>query len=310
MTTTSFAPARPWEYSAFPVTVTHSRQLSPGFRRITLAGDALRHFAEWGLDQRIKLVLPMADGSRPDFGLLADPTPHPSHWYARWKELPEDRRNALRTYTPAAIRPEVGEIDVDVFLHEPAGPASTWAATCAPGDELVLTGPDARAGYTGYGIHYTPPEPPSRLLLVGDASALPAIRNILAALAPDTPADVFLELAHPADNTLDAPASGTRIRVVEPDVATPGGSAADSSGDSTADSAVEGAADSALERAVREWGASNGAVLATDPAAYAWIAGEAGATTRLRRYLTADLAMPKDRVAFLGYWKLGGPLVG
>ncbi|MEH6821618.1 MAG: siderophore-interacting protein [Dietzia psychralcaliphila] len=306
MTTTTSAPARPWEYSAFPVTVAQTRQLSPGFRRITLAGQSLRHFAEWGLDQRIKLVLPMPDGSRPDFGLLADPTPHPSHWYARWKELPEDRRNALRTYTPAAIRPEVGEIDVDVFLHQPAGPASTWAATCAPGDELVLTGPDARAGYTGYGIHYTPPEPPSQLLLVGDASALPAIRNILAALAHGTPADVFLELANPADNILDAPAPGARIHLVEPDAVTAGGSTVDSSGANAADNA----ADSALERAVREWGASNGADLATNPAAYAWIAGEAGATTRLRRYLTAEIAMPKDRVAFLGYWKLGGPLVG
>ncbi|MDX2355968.1 siderophore-interacting protein [Dietzia sp. PP-33] len=308
MTTTSSAPTRPWEYSAFPVTVAQTRQLSPGFRRITLAGQALRHFAEWGLDQRIKLVLPMPDGSRPDFGLLADPTPHPSYWYARWKELPEGRRNALRTYTPAAIRPEVGEIDVDVFLHEPAGPASTWAATCAPGDELVLTGPDARAGYTGYGIHYTPPEPPSRLLLVGDASALPAIRNILAALAEGTVAEVFLELADPADNTLDAPAPRTRIRVIESDAVTSGGSAVVSSGNSADD--LESADVSALERAVREWGASNGADLAGDPTAYAWIAGEAGATTRLRRYLTADLAMPKDRVAFLGYWKLGGPLVG
>lgn len=191
---------------------------------------------------------------------------------------------------------------MDVFLHQPAGPASMWAATCAPGDELVLTGPDARAGYTGYGIHYTPPEPPSRLLLVGDASALPAIRNILAALTDGTRAEVFLELADPADNTLGAPAPGTRIRVIKPDAVAGGGSAVDDADDSSSDSA--------LERAVREWGAQNGAVLASDPAAYAWIAGEVGATTRLRRYLTADLAMPKDRVAFLRYWKLGGPLVG
>lgn len=296
------------EYSGFPVTVTQSRQLGPGFGRITLTGDRLRRFATWGLDQRIKLVLPMTDGSRPDFGLLADPTPHPSRWYARWKELPEDRRNALRTYTPAAIRPEVGEIDVDVFLHEPAGPASTWAASCASEDELVLTGPDARAGYTGYGI--PPPGPPSRLLLVGDASSLPAIRNILAALDSDTLAEVFLDLAYPADNTLEAPASGNRIREVEPDAATAGGFADDGSGDSADDSADDSTADSALERAVREWGVSNGADLATDPAAYAWIAGEPGATTRLRRHLTTDLTMPKDRVAFLGYWKLGGPLVG
>lgn len=289
-TTTSSAHDRPWEYSAFPVAVVRSRQVSPGFRRITLSGENLHHFAEWGLDQRIKLVLPMPDGSRPDFGLLAEPTPHPSHWYARWKELPEDRRNALRTYTPAAIRPGAGELDVDVFLHEPAGPASTWAATCSPGDEVQITGPDARAGYTGYGIHYTPPRTPGRLLLVGDASALPAMRNILAVLPGGTPADVFLELADPADNTLGPSAPGTRVHVVEQDAASLAGRA--------------------LERAVREWGAGEGAGLADHPAAYAWIAGEAGATTRIRRYLTSDIAMPKDRVAFLGYWKLGGPLAG
>nr|WP_277612362.1 SIP domain-containing protein [Dietzia sp. SLG310A2-38A2] len=146
--------------------------------------------------------------------------------------------------------------------------------------------------------------------MVGDASALPAIRNILAALAHDTRADVFLELSNPVDNSLESPAPGTRIRVIEPDAVTAGGSADDSSSKSADDSTVEQAPDSALERAVREWGAQNGADLTGDPTAYAWIAGEAGATTRLRRYLTADLAMPKERVAFLGYWKLGGPLVG
>lgn len=203
-TTTSSALDRPWEYSAFPVTVQRSRQISPGFRRITLGGEALHHFADWGLDQRIKLVLPMPDGSRPDFGLLADPTPHPSHWYARWKELPEDGRNALRTYTytPAAIRPTAGEIDVDVFLHEPAGPASAWALNCAP----------------------------------GDSSALPAMRNILSALSAGTPADVFLELADPADNTLDEPDVDTRVHVVQQDAASVAGRA--------------------LECAVREWGAA------------------------------------------------------
>lgn len=280
--------SRPWEYSAFPVVVARRRQLTPGFIRITLAGDALRHFAPWGLDQRIKLVLPMPDGSRPDFGLLDDPTPHPQHWYTRWKALPEDRRNVLRTYTPAAIRPERGEIDVDVFVHQPAGPASAWATTCSPGDELVVTGPDIRAGRTGYGIHYTPPSTPTRLLLVGDESALPAIVNILASVPADTRADVILEIADPADNTLAEPAPGRRVRVVEQ--ASPVGIA--------------------LEHAVRDWGARHGDALARDPGAYAWIAGEATATTRIRRHLTGSLGLDRERVAFLGYWRLGGPLVG
>ncbi|MFC5677874.1 siderophore-interacting protein [Aeromicrobium endophyticum] len=281
------AQGRPWEYSAFPVRVARKEQLSPGFVRVTLAGPALRDFAPWGLDQRIKLVLPMADGSTPEFGLLQQPTPHPKVWYARWKALPEHRRNPLRTYTPSAIRPEAAEVDVDLFIHQPAGPASTWALTCAPGDELVITGPDVRAGYTGYGIAYTPPSPPTRLLLVGDESALPAIGNILAARPAGTPADVLIELADPADDILTATADA-RIHLVEPDSAGASG----------------------LEAAVERWATDHGRDVVDDPGAYVWIAGESGTTTRVRAHLVDRLGVDKRRVAFLGYWRLGGPLVG
>jgi NADPH-dependent ferric siderophore reductase len=281
------APGRPWEYSAFPVRVARKEQVSPGFVRVTLAGPALRDFAPWGLDQRIKLVLPMTDGSTPDFGLLQQPTPHPKQWYARWKALPEHRRNPLRTYTPSAIRPDAAEIDVDLFIHEPAGPASTWALTCLPGDELVITGPDIRAGYTGYGIHYTPPSTPTRLLLIGDESALPAIGNILAARAAGTPADVLVAVADPADDILTATA-GARVQLV------------------TEESAATSGLDAALER----WAVVAGREVVDDPGLYIWIAGESSTTTRLRGRLVGQLGIDKERVAFLGYWRLGGPLVG
>nr|WP_269450228.1 siderophore-interacting protein [Gordonia sp. LAM0048] len=98
--TQSIESTRPWEYSAFPVTVASTQRISPNFIRVTLLDPSLGNFAPWGLDQRIKLVLPMVDGTEPDFGLLEDPTPHPKQWYTRWKELPADRRNELRTYTP------------------------------------------------------------------------------------------------------------------------------------------------------------------------------------------------------------------
>lgn len=280
---------RPWEYSAFRVTVAGTQRIAPHFIRVTLAGSALRHFAPWGLDQRIKLVLPMADGTEPDFGLLEDPTPHPKQWYARWKALPSDRRNELRTYTPSAVRPDAGEIDVDVFVHEPAGPASRWALTCSPGDRLVITGPDIRVGDTGYGIHYRPPRAPGRLLLIGDESAMPAIANILAATPPTTRTDVLLELADPLDDIVGARHSHGRIQHV-----------------------IRGRdTGRRLDDAVRDWGAQYAVDFRDDvPAAYAWIAGEATATTRIRRHLTKDLGIDKDHVAFLGYWKLGGPLVG
>ncbi|MEY1672709.1 siderophore-interacting protein [Gordonia sp. ABKF26] len=287
--TQSIESTRPWEYSAFPVTVAGIQRISPNFIRVTLLDPSLGNFAPWGLDQRIKLVLPMVDGTEPDFGLLEDPTPHPKQWYTRWKELPADRRNELRTYTPSAIRPDQGEIDVDVFVHEPAGPASRWALTCSAGDRLVITGPDVRVGRTGYGIHYQPPHAPDRLLLIGDESAMPAIGNIIAATPPTTRTDVLLELADPLDDIVGAGHPHARIQHVTrgPDTGR------------------------RLEEAVRDWGARHaGDFRDTLPAAYAWIAGESTTTTRIRRYLTHELGMDKNHVAFLGYWKLGGPLVG
>ncbi|WP_460794811.1 siderophore-interacting protein [Microbacterium sp. GXF0217] len=276
-----------WEYSAFPVRVARKQQLTPGFIRVTLAGRALSHFAPWGLDQRIKLILPMADGSAPDFGLLANPTPHPKDWYSRWKALPEAERNALRTYTPSGIRPDQEEIDVDLFIHEPAGPASAWAIGCQTGDELVITGPDVRVGFTGYGIHYVPDAPPSRVLLIGDESALPAIRNIIDALPDGVQADVLIELASRADSALAPEHPRVATEVVDR------GSRAGEQ----------------LASAVHRWTTAHDA-LRGDPGIYAWIAGEAAATTSIRRHLTTDFGLAKEQVAFLGYWRLGGPLVG
>ncbi|MFJ3957953.1 siderophore-interacting protein [Arthrobacter sp. NPDC090010] len=286
--TRSGSPGRPWAYSAFPVVVARKTRLSPGFIRITFSGASLRHFAPWGLDQRIKLVLPMPDGTRPDFGLLEEPTPHPQQWYARWKTLPEQCRNVLRTYTPAAVRPEDCEIDVDLFIHQPAGPASLWAESCPIGEELVITGPDIRVGHTGYGIHYAPPAPPTRVLLIGDETALPAISNILARTPDTVPAEVFLELADPRDNTLPPLSPAARLHLI--DRAGPPGAG--------------------LDQAVREWGARHGGTLVEVPGTYAWIAGEAKTTTQIRRHLSTTLALPKEQIAFLGYWRLGGPLVG
>ncbi|GAA0453339.1 siderophore-interacting protein [Paractinoplanes deccanensis] len=279
---------RPWAYSAFPVRVARTERVSPGFVRITFAGPALRHFAPWGVDQRIKVVLPLPGGGLADFGLLDDPTPHPSHWYTRWKALPEDARNVLRTYTPAAIRPADGELDVDFVLHEPAGPASAWALAARPGDDLVITGPDARCGYTGYGICWSP-GPARETLIIGDETAFPAIRNIVAALGAGVRAHVLAEVGDRADDLLSSTArAGVTVEVV-------------TRGE------VHG---QALEEAVRAW-ATREADDARDlgEGFYAWIAGESGAVTRIRQHLTRDRGIAKDRVSFLGYWKLGGALV-
>lgn len=276
--------ARPWEYSAFPVIVAAVRRVTPNFQRVTLAGEMLRHFAPWGLDQRIKLVLPLPEIGFVDVGLREVPTPHPREWYARWKSLPASQRNPLRTYTPSAIRADEAEIDVDVFLHEPSGPASRWAMTCAPGDEVLVTGPDARAGYTGYGIHFTPPSQTRRLLLIGDASAVPAMRNIVQAQRAATHVDVLIELADADDLGEGFAATTTSV-------------------------ASDGAPGTALERCAHGWADAAAAQLRDDPTWYVWIAGETGTVARIRRHLNSIVGVSSDRISFLGYWKHGGPLV-
>ncbi len=275
---------RPWAYSAFEVQVSAVARLSTRFVRITLRGDALQDFAEWGLDQRIKLVLPLPGGGLADFGLLEQPTPHPSHWYSRWKELEEGERNVLRTYTPAAIRAEQGEIDVDVYLHTPAGPASAWAASARPGDRLVVTGPDRRMGWTGYGLHWHPGSV-QRVLLVADETAYPAARNIVSALPDGVVADVIADAATSDDDLLSphvVPPHRVR-RIDRGDVA-------------------------GLTRSVTAWAQATAGLGQED--VYVWLAGESGTVTALRRLLTGTLRLSKERVSFLGYWREGGPLVG
>ncbi|OAZ40811.1 NADPH-dependent ferric siderophore reductase [Microbacterium arborescens] len=281
---------RPWAYSAFVVEVAAVARLSPGFIRITLRGEALANFAPWGLDQRIKIVLPMSGRPHPglaEFGLLDEPTPHPSDWYARWKALDEDDRNVLRTYTPSAIRVAQREIDVDFFLHEPIGPASAWALAARPGDPLVITGPDVRMGWTGYGIHWTPGEA-SRFLLVGDETAFPALRNIVDSLPEETQPHVIAGVADAADDLVtDALADRALVTRVE-----------------------HRAGDDGLTLAVRSWAETHGATAAADPGFAVWLAGESGVVTGIRRFLTTEVGIPRERISFLGYWRHGGPLVG
>lgn len=137
----------PWRL--FGVQVRRVRRLSPTFVRVTFTGDDLDRFADNGYDQRIKLVLPV-----PGRG-LAD-LPAGPDWYARWRDLPEQRRPPVRTFTVRAVCPAAREVDVDFVRHGESGPASRWAGAAAPGDEAALVGPDA--GWPGEhgGVEFRP----------------------------------------------------------------------------------------------------------------------------------------------------------
>lgn len=299
---------------AYRTTVTRIQRLSEHFVRFTFADEDLQHFGTGGLDQRIKLMLPRPDGTLPDVGLFEDPAPPMMEWYARWRALPDAERNPMRTYTVRAVRPEDREIDVDFVLHGAQGPASAWALGAGVGDELVILGPDERSETRGRGrsggIEWDPGTART-VLLVGDETAAPAICAVLETLPEDFTGHVFLEVPGaedilPVDTRADVQlnwlARGDR----------PHGEV--------------------LSEAVRAWGREFGAEVAAgaggdpdavevseDPDAtlwevppesphgrwYAWLAGEAGTITGLRRHLVKDLGIDKRCVSFMGYWKQG-----
>lgn len=173
------------------------RQLTPHFTRITLAGEELLHFGSGGFDQRVKLLFPHADGTWSDVGLF-DESDDVAGWYHRWRELPQERRNTMRTYTIRAARPHDGEVDVDFALHGTTGPASAWALSAAVGDEVAVVGPDARSDLPGGGVEWCPGDA-RRVLLVADESAAPAVASILGALPAHVTGHAFVEVPGPDD---------------------------------------------------------------------------------------------------------------
>jgi NADPH-dependent ferric siderophore reductase len=137
----------------FDTVVQGTRRLSPGFVRVTLGDPCLADFAPYEQDQRIKILLPDSDGAYPD-GLRGG---HPEHeWRRAWRALPAAERPVMRSYTAHRVRPDQQEIDLDVFIHDPAGPASRWALGASAGDHLLVSGPDLRRGDPTHGVQWAP----------------------------------------------------------------------------------------------------------------------------------------------------------
>jgi NADPH-dependent ferric siderophore reductase len=310
------APAARVVYTPFPVVVSDIQRLGGSFLRVTFRGAGLHHFAAFGADQRIKLVLPCGDAGVGAFPLDCD------DWYAAWRDLPELNRPVLRTYTVRAARADVGEIDVDFVVHGETGPATRWVLGATIGDEIIIVGPDARSVAPGTrplgGFEFHPGNA-AKILLAGDETAVPAICAILESLPKKAKGQVFLEVPTEADILPVATPGGVTVcwlaRDVRPDMA-------------------RGAI---LNRAVRAWVSEMMPAGRTDEdlalsrqadelpavdvdtdmlweipadaegahALYSWIAGEAGCIKELRRFLVRDSGLHRADVAFMGYWREG-----
>jgi len=218
-------------------------------RRVTLKGAELDGLVVTDPASYIKLIFPESGQLEPDRPLPDGP-----------------RATSMRTYTPLALRPALHEVDVDFVLHG-EGPGSSWAAQAAPGQKLFLMGP---------GPGYKLADTAGPMLLVGDASALPAFETFLTALPDPAKVTVMVEVIS-ADEERPLPGAGTVEWVVR-------------GSDNTR-------AGLALEAALRAAGAP-------PPEARIYLACEAAAMRRIRALLITELGVDQSRIVGRGYWKL------
>lgn len=306
------------------VEVVRAERVTPSFVRVELGGDALAEFGTPGpvLDQRIKIIFPNAAGDLPSFA-DADES-----WWTSWIEIPEDERGSMRTYT---VRDVVGEgtdtrLVVDIVVHESEGhggdpldgAGNKWALQARTGQRLVLMAP--RRGHEFGGIEWSPGDA-SRLLLVGDETAVPAIRGVLRDLPADATGAAFLEVPVDGD-VLDDVAAPAGVSVTW--LPRNGGARGEELHAAVLAHLTGSAPTEAVEVADEEidpdlWEtpvySSSGEQVAaatavpTDGAPfaglYAWIAGESKVVTGLRRKLVNDLGLDRSQVAFMGYWRQG-----
>ncbi|MFS0733197.1 siderophore-interacting protein [Microbacterium sp. 1P10UB] len=309
MTQTSAALSVRPAYRPYLLDVARVERLSPSFVRVTLTGDELEHFGTAGLDQRIKVLFPRADGTISDVGQDDEEAIAAALWYERWRALPTEDRSPFRTYTVRAVRPDARELDIEFVVHHDPGPAGEWAAQAAPGQQLLVVGPDERSPHSGSGIDWRP-GPARRLLLAGDETAAPAIQAIVESLGEGYDVDAFIEVPEAADIRPCATPAGVRLTWLPRSGREHG---------------------EALRDAVEAWCGSSEGVLrrassplpqelddidvdrdllwdSPDPADgefYAWFAGEAATIKALRRQLVQGCGVDRRRVAFMGYWRRG-----
>lgn len=188
-------------------------------------------------------------------------------------------RQQIRIYSVAEVI-EAGperQIRLDVVLHD-AGVGSTWSTTCRPGDRIAISDP----------AHFsTSTTQANWQLLVCDLTALPAALRRVNELGFDATAELHVVLTDPADEVpVNLPANVTVSWQVVPGYEDLAPAMA---------SAVSRVLMPLADSATGQLGSEN---------RYVWVAGEAGASRAVRRFLRRDLGWEHDAFLACGYWQV------
>jgi NADPH-dependent ferric siderophore reductase len=241
------------------LTVQQVARLTPHMARITLGGD-LAGFNSAAYDDHVKVFFPLPGRSTPTM-----PEPGPDG------KPPEGvERSPGRDYTPRRYDADRNELVIDFALHD-AGPATSWAAQAAPGQQLSIGGPRGSFVVADDFDWY---------LFVGDETALPAIGRRLEELRSGVRAFVVAAVVGPDEEQRFE----SRANVETTWVHRPLSRAEDPE---------------PLLDAVRALS------LPATGDGYAWAAGESQTAKLLRRHLVDDRGLNKAWIKAAGYWKRG-----
>lgn len=292
--------------------VIDARPLGESFVRLVVAGPELLRWSADVVDPGtvrdayIKVIVPPpgGGGAIPDADAIRD-----------WLALPEAERGWMRTYT--VRRADTVELDgehvpaltVDMVVHPGGdeGPGSAWARSVRPGDIVHIAGPGrGHAPWAAWA-----PGQSERVVCAGDETAAPALLAIAEELAAEratagsvTRRRVQIIVEVPTHRDAVALAEGApNFVTVLPREGEPGTAVARrlagvlDLGDECVRTVLGG-----RRPAEREWQPAT-AVSSGQP--YVFLAGEAGLVRAMRRLAVDAAGVPKEAVAFMGYWRRG-----
>lgn len=205
--------------------------LGTGFVAVTFTGEALADFTSLSFDDHVKFMLADADG-----------------------------QPVRRDYTPRRFDREARELVIEFALHGD-GKASEWARRASVGQAALVAGPRGSIIL---------PEALDWQLLVGDATALPAIARRLEELPAGSRATVFVHAA-PGDRRAFGGAADADLRWFD----TPAALVAD----------------------LQAWALPPGR-------GFAWGGGEAALMAQVRQAVGAK-GLPREATRISAYWKHG-----
>jgi NADPH-dependent ferric siderophore reductase len=238
--------------------VDSAESLTPHLRRVVFRSPTLAQLDAWPA-AHVKLFFPRGPQREPVLPTL-DTSGRPV-----WPAL--DQRPVTRTYSLRRYDRERCSLTIDFALHEPSGPAATWAARAEPGQRVGLAGPGGPRPLL---------RPAPWYLLAGDLSALPAMAALLEGLPGDARGHAFIQVPSPLDMQVIRAPEAMRLTWLVADA-------------------------DAEQRTKLVESVQQVPFLPGDP--FVWLAGENAHVVALRDFMRRERAVPSARLYAVPYWK-------